>query len=79
MRIPHPLNRWREWRVERIEEQVGWLTDSIDKLRRVAVQRGDPGYEAEAEYLAEQRKALWLKRSAIVKKLPPIYEGATNQ
>jgi hypothetical protein len=73
------LNRWREWRVSRIEQRVAYLTQAINKLRLVAVQRGNQALDADAVVLEEERKRLWFQRSALIKKLPPIYEGDTPQ
>lgn len=66
------LNKLRERRIARIEEKVGHLNALLSGLDEI---------DHPEEYrLAElTRKSLWLKRSRLVKKLPPIYEGETHQ
>lgn len=82
--MTNPLVRWREHRIARIERQVKRLNDQIDRAHRAEIKAADEdemiayAYAVVAGGLEQQRKALWLKRSELVKKQPPIYpEGAT--
>jgi hypothetical protein len=83
--MTNPLVRWRERRIARIERQVTRLNDQIELAWAHAIEfrESDPvlgrAYAQIVSALEEQRKTLWLKRSELVKKQPPIYtEGVTS-
>lgn len=69
------VNRLRARRIANIERRVARLNVLLSGLDIT----GDPVIEEEYIRAEAERRRLWLQRSKIVSKLPPIYEGDTTQ
>lgn len=63
------INRLREWQVSRIEQRVAGLNELIDGL-------DEDIWPEDYRAAQDERARLWIRRSDIIKKLPPVYEGA---
>lgn len=69
------FTRLREKQVQRIETQVMRINNRLAQLEGVSVYDVDADTECAA--LIERRRKLWLRRSEIVSKLPPVYQEET--
>lgn len=64
------LNRFRAWRVAQIEAEVRRINAALEPLDWEDLDGRRP--------LEAHRRVLWLKRTQIVRKLPPDYNEETN-